>query len=104
MSTVTAQAKSVVRFVVAFKDVGRTKKNWSESLKQQPTEAILQRLVRKSGALMSRDIVCEFTDDANGTVYAGIRPVGTFTVKGLDVSGSDPFSADHVALAMADLV
>lgn len=98
------QENSTVRFVVAFQNVGRTKRSWSESLKQQPTEAILQRLVRKSGALMSRDIVCEFTDDTNGTVYAGIRPVGTFSVKAIDVSGSDPFSADHVALAMADLV
>jgi hypothetical protein len=96
--------REATRYQVSFKEVGRGKKSWVEILKQKPTEAILQRVVRKSGALMSRDIICEFSDPDHGTVYAGMRPVGTFEVIRAVVSDPGPFNVDHINAAFAGLV
>jgi len=71
-----------VTYQVTFAGVGRSKKNWISTLQQCPTPAILERLVRKSGALMSRDVECVLDEDEeHGTIYAGMRPVGAFQIK-----------------------
>lgn len=69
---------------VIFVSVGRDHKSWETTLEQMPTEAILEKLVRKSGALGSRDIECVFDEDLEyGTVIVGgFRPVGSFRVEG----------------------
>jgi hypothetical protein len=100
----SATGQSTSRYQVSFKEIGRGKKSWVEILKQKPTEAILQRVVRKSGALMSRGIICEFSDPDHGTVYAGMRPVGTFEVTRTIVSDPGPFDVDHINAAFAGLV
>lgn len=92
-----------IRYRVTFAGVGRSKVGWVEVLKQKPTERILERLVKKQKVLMSRDIECVFDDDEEyGEILAGIRPVGAFRVECLKVD-SEPFSADHVAIAFAGL-
>ena len=69
-------------YTVEFVGVGRNKKTWSVSLDQFPTESILERHVRKSGALMSSGIECLFDDDLeHGYIFAGMREVGAFRVK-----------------------
>jgi hypothetical protein len=67
---------------VTFHSIGRGKRTWSEQLQQQPTEPVLVRLVRKSGALMSRDISCSLDERGTcGYVFAGIHTVGSFTIE-----------------------
>lgn len=71
-----------VTYQVTFAEVGRGKKTWISTLNQCPTQAVLERLVRKSGALMSRDVECVLDEDEeHGTIYAGMRPVGSFQIK-----------------------
>lgn len=78
MSDITAEK---VSYRVTFADVGRDKRTWTVTIEQQPTEAILERLVRKSKALMSRDIWCDFDEDLeHGVIGAGMRVVGSFRV------------------------
>lgn len=69
---------------VEFKNVGRAKKCWTQEFDQLPTLPVLERAVRKSHALMSRDIQC-LSNEAHtgGSIYAGIRCVGQFTVEHL---------------------
>ena len=68
---------------VSFKEVGRNKKSWTATLNQQPTEAVLEHLVRKSGTLGSRDIECVFDDDLEYgiVIVGGVRSVGAFRVE-----------------------
>lgn len=70
-------------YLVTFTGVGRGKRSWCERLSQTPTESILERLVRKSGALISGCIECVFDEDLEyGTVIVGgYRPVGSFRVE-----------------------
>lgn len=71
-----------VTYQVTFAGVGRAQKSWIVTLKQCPTEAILARMVRKSGALLSRDVECVLDEDEeHGTIYAGMRPAGAFQIK-----------------------
>jgi hypothetical protein len=103
MSGVSSQSRSKAneRFRVTFTRVGRSKMDWVSVLRQQPTLPILERLVRKSGALASRDIQCLFADDhKSGTVYAGMRAVGAFRVEHLVVDDPGPFSVDHIAAVL----
>lgn len=66
---------------VEFIDVGRFKRSWSTTLHGEISEAILERHVRKSRALMSNDAECVFDPDRNGgMVCAGYGPVGLFKV------------------------
>lgn len=60
---------------IEFKNVGRDKRSWTETIEQQPTGPIIEKLVRKSGSLMSRNI---FIDIDEGKIYAGFRTVGHF--------------------------
>jgi hypothetical protein len=85
---------------ITFAGVGRGKKSWVSTIKQVPTEAILARLVRKSGALMSRDIECVFDEDQEyGEIYAGMRAVGAFKVEAFKITNADPFDAVHITRA-----
>lgn len=69
---------------VTFAEIGRDKVTWSQPLDQDPTEAILERMVRKKKVLASRDVACEFDEDLeHGVVIAGMRIVGSFRVKEL---------------------
>jgi hypothetical protein len=71
---------------VSFSGVGRGKKSWVATLDQMPTESILARLIRKSGALASRDIECAFDDENleyGIVIVGGFRPVGAFRVEEL---------------------
>lgn len=61
---------------VVFVGVGRNKKGWEVEI-DNPTEKRLAMEVSMSGALMSRDIVC-----TQGQIFAGVRPVGLYTVDG----------------------
>lgn len=64
---------------IMFHNVGRGKVSWSELLKQTPTLPIIERMVRKKGVLMSRDIECLSNEAGTaGTIYVGMRAVGTF--------------------------
>lgn len=68
---------------IAFKDVGRGKRNWTAEIDTtQDREDVSYDLaseVLKSGALLSRGIEVSLSDDkSEGTVFAGFRPVGTF--------------------------
>jgi hypothetical protein len=80
---------------LAYQNVGRTKKTWTTtcilslrkpdgSPNKDAVIALEDRMlseVRKSGALMSRDIdVCINEDLATATIFAGVRPVGTVTI------------------------
>jgi hypothetical protein len=69
-------------YKVEFAGVGRDNRSWTSALQQQPTEAILERLVRKHGGLASREIECVFDEDMeHGTIIVGgYRPVGAFRV------------------------
>lgn len=74
-----------MNYTVEFVGVGRNKKSWSVTMDQFPTERILDRHVRKSGALMSSDIECLFDDDLeHGYILAGMREVGAFRVRQAD--------------------
>lgn len=74
-----------MKYTVNFVGVGRSNKSWSVTMDQTPTEPILERYVRKSGALMSRDIECVFDEDLeHGIILAGMRGVGAFRVRAAD--------------------
>ena len=74
-----------MKYTVEFVGVGRNNTSWSVSLDQMPTEPILERHVRKRGALMSRDIECVFDEDLeHGIILAGMREVGAFRVRAAD--------------------
>lgn len=76
-----------MKYTVEFVGVGRNNTSWSVSLDQMPTEPILERHVRKRGALMSRDIECVFDEDLeHGCIFAGMRTVGSFRVRASDKS------------------
>lgn len=81
----STDSRSEGSYRVIFVSVGRYHKSWETTLDQMPTEAILVKLVRKSGALGSFDIECVFDDDLEyGTVIVGgFRPVGSFRVEEL---------------------
>jgi hypothetical protein len=64
--------------IVQFKDVGRNKKSWEDRISVPSFEA-LGHCVKKSGALMSRDLdFDEDPDGMGGQVYAGMRVVGSY--------------------------
>ena len=66
---------------IEFLEVGRHKRSWNVTTHSEPSEAQLEKLVRKSRALLSTDVECVFNDDRTaGMVCAGHGPVGTFKV------------------------
>jgi hypothetical protein len=66
---------------IRFKDIGRRKVTWEIKLDQMPTEPILERAVRKKGALLSHDIsVSVQPGDTAGPVFAGMHHVGDWEV------------------------
>lgn len=85
MSDVNLMAETLSKrsYRVSFSGVGRSKKSWVATLDQMPTESILARLVRKSGALASSDIECAFDEDLEYgmVIVGGFRPVGAFRVE-----------------------
>lgn len=74
-----------MEYEIQFTDVGRLKKCWTSKVSQRPTEAIILKLVSKSGAIVSRGVDCEFLEVLGaGTLYVGgFRPVGSFRVREL---------------------
>jgi hypothetical protein len=69
-------------YLVRFSDVGRRKASWTEEFQQPPPLPALARIARKKAPLMSHDVDCLMSEDGkNGTVYAGVRAVGYFTVE-----------------------
>ena len=68
---------------VHFENVGCGKKCWSGECHEIELEAWVLKQVRRGGALLSRDI--EFEIHGNeGTIFAGMRAVGTIRVEDLD--------------------
>jgi hypothetical protein len=66
---------------IEFLEVGRYKRSWNLTTHSEPSEAQLEKFVRKSRALLSTDVECVFNDDRTaGMVCAGHGPVGTFKV------------------------
>lgn len=65
--------------LVKFHNVGRRKLSWDVNT-TDTTPTTIEELVRKKGALMSHDISAEYTEDQEGIIFAGIRPVGTFQI------------------------
>lgn len=64
--------------IVQFKDVGRDKKCWEDRI-SVPSFESLEHCLKKSGAVMSRDIdFDEDPDGMGGRVFAGVRAVGTY--------------------------
>lgn len=76
------RSQETCAYKVEFVDVGASKRSWTSRVRQHPTEATLERLVKKHGGLASRSIECVFDDDEeHGVVYVGgLRPVGAFRV------------------------
>lgn len=68
--------------LVTFKDVGREKKCWSAEMPDLHTK-YLTKEVHGQNAILSRHPDFQMVDDDNGIILAGMRPVGTFTVKDL---------------------
>lgn len=69
--------KTYTKTLVQFTRVGRGKKTWQAEVEW--TEGSLCDAVHESGALMSTfSVSCEIDSQFGGTVYAGMRPVGTF--------------------------
>lgn len=67
--------------VIEFLNVGRDRKNWTANV-NDPSESKIIEAIRAGRALMSRDISITYEPDDNlGTIYAGVRPVGNFTIK-----------------------
>lgn len=79
-----------MNYEVQFIDVGRGKKCWNQTFQQEPTEPIIERAVKKSGALMSRDIEAVFDCADAGFIAAGFRPVGRFRVISAATSRATP--------------
>lgn len=69
---------------IEFIDVGRRNKRWTSTLEQLPTEAVLERLVRKHGGLASRDVECCTDGNAGLVIVGGCRPVGRYEIHRTD--------------------
>lgn len=67
---------------IAFKNVGRQKRNWEAEINtDRPDEEVamdIAKEVNKKGGLMSRDIDIDYTENWNGRIYAGFHKVGEF--------------------------
>ncbi len=64
---------------VRFSNVGRGKKSWVSTLPSLHYDH-LYAAVKHGGGLMSNDIDFDIDEDAGtGKVFAGMRPVGSFT-------------------------
>ena len=70
-------------------DVGRDRKSWATTMPEVSYERFLGE-IRRHGALLSRDISFEFKQDdpEHGYIFAGIRPVGTFTIEESEDEGT----------------
>ena len=70
---------------IAFKDVGRSKVNWTAEIDtDKPLDDLEYELayeVFKTGGLVSRGISVSINDDFSGDIYAGFHKVGTFSVE-----------------------
>jgi len=66
-----------MKFTVEFKNVGRGKMCWTETLNEMSERTILGCIKRK-GALMSKGIDLWWDDESTGNILAGGRKVGTF--------------------------
>lgn len=69
--------------IINFKNVGRSKKNWTvecnSSIDSEIAERFILNQIKKNGGLMSRDI--QFTIDNNhGSIFAGFHVVGEIEV------------------------
>jgi hypothetical protein len=69
-------------YTVTFREVGRDKRTWTNRLRQLPTEAVLEKLVRQNSSLMSSTIECVFDEDLEHgvVIVGGFREVGSFRV------------------------
>ena len=70
---------------VHMKDVGRNKRSWTAKIRANPLdlgsiETAVEREVRQSGALLSRDIVAQMDTPDGGMIFAGFHSVGRFEV------------------------
>ena len=70
-------------WIATFNNVGRGKVNWTEEFPEEPTDAQLMFSIRRSGALLSRDVDVERYDSGTGgeIVVVGFRTVGRFHVE-----------------------
>lgn len=67
---------------VEFIDVGRDKRSWTETIEGKDLYFEIERVVRRSGAIMSRGIDVEIEEDGTGKIIVGgFRTVGTFKIR-----------------------
>jgi hypothetical protein len=70
---------------VTFVNIGRNKRNFAEVVPFATCD-VIAKLAKKKGGLMSRDIDAAYDENADlnekceGTIFAGMRPVGRFIV------------------------
>ena len=68
-------------FTVDFERVGRGEVSWHESFDHRPTEIDLVRSVKAKRVLASKGIDVGFCEDNRGSIFAGLRAVGTFSIR-----------------------